>query len=130
MYLRSFRVKALSSLFEFELFEILSCWDIFASRRRASVASRQRGSVTSRQRGSVTSRQRGSVASRQRGSVASRQRGSVASRQRGSVASRQRGIVLRQGYVTSRMSPRFCPSTICHPRLGRSLTLLYILTIF
>ena len=73
-------MKALSSLFEFELFEILSCWDIFASRRRASVASRQRGSVTSRQRGSVTSRQRGSVASRQRGSVASRQRGSVASR--------------------------------------------------
>ena len=49
-------MKALSSLFEFELFEILSCWDIFASRRRASVASRQRGSVTSRQRGSVASR--------------------------------------------------------------------------
>ena len=57
-------MKALSSLFEFELFEILSCWDIFASRRRASVASRQRGSVASRQRGSVASRQRGSVASR------------------------------------------------------------------
>ena len=115
MYLRSFRVKALS---------LLCCSSLNYSRFcRAGIFSRQGEELVSRQDKEVVSRQDREVVSRQDREVVSRQDKEVVSRQ-------DREVVSRQGYVTLRMSPRFCPSTICHPRLGRSLTLLYILTIF